>query len=120
MELGNVDETKRCHTAALARVGDKWSIRLVMQLEAGPLRFNELSRAIAGISPKMLAQTLRGLERDGFLTRTVYPHKPPHVEYALSGLGREMLTPVKALGGWVMDNLHQIESSRSRFDDGNV
>jgi DNA-binding HxlR family transcriptional regulator len=87
-----------------------------MQLEAEPRRFSELRRAISGISQKMLTLTLRGLERDGFITRTVYPTNPPSVEYALTDLGREMVVPVKALGVWVLGNLHRIESARSRFD----
>ena len=114
----NLSETEDCHRAgnALARIGDKWAILIIMQLQAGPRRFSELRRALGGISHKMLALTLRGLERDGYLSRTVYPTKPPSVEYALSDLGREMVVPVTALGMWVLDNLHRIESARSRFD----
>jgi DNA-binding HxlR family transcriptional regulator len=87
-----------------------------MQLDAEPRRFSELRRAISGISQKMLTLTLRGLERDGFITRTVYPTNPPSVEYALTDLGSEMVVPVKALGVWVLGNLHRIESARDRFD----
>ena len=90
-----------------------------MQLDTGARRFSELRRAISGISHKMLAQTLRGLERDGFITRTVHPTKPPSVEYALTGLGRDMVVPVRALGTWVLDNLHRIDTARSRFDARN-
>ncbi|CAN5363827.1 helix-turn-helix domain-containing protein [soil metagenome] len=118
MEEPNLLDTADCRrvTDTLAKVGDKWSVLLVMELEAGPRRFAELHRAISGISHKMLALTLRGLERDGFLTRTVYPTKPPSVEYALSALGHEIVVPVKALGAWVFMNLHRIEDARDRFD----
>lgn len=118
MKQGYLIETEDCHrvTDALARVGDKWTVLVVIQLDTGPKRFSELRRAIGAISHKMLAATLRGLERDGFVTRTVYATKPPSVEYALTGLGLDMLVPVKALGIWVLDNLQRIESARHDFD----
>jgi DNA-binding HxlR family transcriptional regulator len=111
-------ETTACYpvTEALARAGDKWTIQIVMQLEDGPKRFSELRRSVEGISQKMLTQTLRGLERDGFVTRTVYPTKPQSVDYALTDLGLEMVVPIRALGRWVIDNLPRIELARSRFD----
>lgn len=122
MEQGNATETTAtaCHpvTEALARAGDKWTIQIVMQLENGPQRFSELRRNVGGISQKMLALTLRGLERDGFVSRTVYPTKPPSVDYSLTDLGREMVVPVRALGVWVIDNLHRIELARRNFDVG--
>jgi len=111
-------EDRHCVTAALARVGDKWAVLIVMQLDAKARRFSELRRAIGGISQKMLALTLRGRERDGFITRIVYPTKPPSVECALTDLGQEMVVPVRALGAWVLDNIHRIESARHRFDTG--
>jgi DNA-binding HxlR family transcriptional regulator len=119
VQLGNLSETADCRraTEALARVGDKWSVLIFLQLEAGPRRFSEMRRGIAGISPKMLASTLRGLEREGFVDRTVFPTKPPSVEYALTDLGHEMAEPVRALGMWVLDNLHRMESARQRFDE---
>lgn len=119
MKASNLVETDDCHraTEALARVGDKWSVLIIMQLEEEPKRFSELRRAIGGISQKMLTLTLRGLERDGFIQRTVYATKPPSVEYALSDLGKEMVVPVRTLGTWVLDNLHRIESARRRFDN---
>ena len=118
LEPGYVNETTPCTrlTCALARVGDKWSIQIVMQLEAGPVRFNTLKRATVGISQKMLAATLRALERDGFVSRTVYATKPPSVEYALTELGVEMVAPVRALGMWVAANLDRIERAQARFD----
>jgi DNA-binding HxlR family transcriptional regulator len=121
LERGNIAETADCRpvTEAPARAGDKWTILIVMQLETGPKRFSALRRTVEGISQKMLALTLRGLERDGFVLRTVYHTKPPSVEYALSDLGCEMVVPVRALGGWVIDNLHRIESARRNYDRDN-
>jgi DNA-binding HxlR family transcriptional regulator len=118
VELGNLSETLDCHRATdvLSRVGDKWSVLIFMQLEIEPRRFSELRRLIGGISPKMLAATLRGLEREGFISRTVFPTKPPSVEYALTDLGREMAVPVRALGTWVLDNLVRIEEARNQYD----
>jgi DNA-binding HxlR family transcriptional regulator len=120
VEQGHLMDTEVCNrvTGALSRVGDKWSVLLIMQLDEGPKRFSELRRAIGGISQKMLAGTLHGLERDGFVTRTVLPTKPPGVEYALTDLGWELVAPVKALGLWVLENIDRIESSRTEFDLG--
>ncbi len=118
MELSNLAETRDCQRATdvLSRVGDKWSVLVFMQLKSGPKRFAQLRRLIAGISAKMLAQTLRGLEREGFVSRTVFPTKPPSVEYALTDLGRDIAAPVEAVGSWVLDNLHRIEGARADFD----
>jgi DNA-binding HxlR family transcriptional regulator len=118
LKEGHLNETHVCLSVpgALGRVGDKWSVMIVMQLETQPKRFSELRRLTSGISQKMLALTLRNLERDGFITRTVLPTKPPAVEYALSDLGLELVVPVKALGSWVGENLHRIEAARRRFD----
>lgn len=118
MEPSHLKVTDSCErlTCALARIGDKWTVQIVMHLESEPQRFSTLRRAIVGISQKMLAQTLRGLERDGFVTRTVYPTKPPSVDYALTELGREMVVPVKLLGTWVNNNLDRIDNAREQFD----
>jgi DNA-binding HxlR family transcriptional regulator len=78
----------RAVASVLARVGDKWSVFVIMQLIGGPQRFNELKRVIGGISQRMLTLTLRGLERDGLVTRTVFPTIPPRVDYELTALGR--------------------------------
>lgn len=114
-----IDATIDCHpvTEALARTGDKWTILIVMQLETGPKRFSALRRGVNGISQKMLALTLRGLERDGYVSRTVYPTKPPSVEYALTDLGHEMVVPVRTLANWVLANLHRISDARCDYDD---
>jgi DNA-binding HxlR family transcriptional regulator len=100
----------------LSLVGDKWTVLVVRFLGEGTMRFNELRRAIDGISQKMLTTTLRNLERDGFVTRTVYPTIPPRVDYALTGLGCELLGPVKALAEWVVENRDRIDEARMRFD----
>jgi DNA-binding HxlR family transcriptional regulator len=108
-----------CRPAAeiLSRIGDKWSVMLVMELHGGTKRFSELRRALAGISQKMLTASLRGLERDGFVTRTIYPTIPPKVEYELTDLGRELAVPVRALGEWAVQNRARVLAARERFDD---
>lgn len=100
----------------LARVGDKWSVLIVMQLAGGPRRFNELRRQVSGISQRMLTLTLRGLERDGLATRTVYPTVPPSVEYALTELGVSLKKPVVMLGLWAVANRQKIQDARESFD----
>ena len=100
----------------LARVGDKWTVLVVMLLGDGPRRFNEIKRMVGGISQRMLTLTLRGLERDGMVTRTVFPTIPPRVDYELTDLGRSLSTPVKALGLWARANMDEIEAARERFD----
>jgi DNA-binding HxlR family transcriptional regulator len=100
----------------LSRVGDKWSVQIVGLLGEGPRRFSELRRSIDGISQRMLTLTLRALERDGLVTRTVFPTVPPSVEYGLTPLGRTLLEPVLALSDWARKNRDQIRSARERFD----
>jgi len=85
----------------LARIGEKWSMLVVMLLRDGPRRFNDIKRNTAGISQQMLTRTLRGLERDGIVTRTILPTSPPQVEYSLTELGHSMSEPVLAFGQWV-------------------
>ena len=102
--------------SVLARVGDKWSVLVIMTLYDGPKRFNELKRTIGGISQRMLTLTLRGLERDGLVTRTVFPTIPPRVDYELTDLGRGLAKPVQALGQWAMEHRGEIEGARTRFD----
>src|SRR6202795_4957831 len=103
----------------LARVGDKWSVFVIMLLGDGPRRFNEIKRMVGGISQRMLTLTLRGLERDGLVTRTVFPTIPPRVDYELTDLGRGLWQPVEALGKWAADHQAQIEAARARFDRRN-
>lgn len=100
----------------LNRVGDKWSVLIVGLLQQGPLRFSELKRAIEGISQRMLTLTLRGLERDGLVTRTVFPSIPPRVDYALTPLGETLLEPVLALAAWAGEHREDIQAARDRFD----
>src|SRR5712691_9721300 len=102
--------------SVLARVGDKWSVLVIMLLGDGPRRFNELKRMIGGISQRMLTLTLRGLERDGLVTRTVFPTIPPRVDYELTKLGRSLLKPVNGLGLWARRNRAAIADARRRFD----
>nr|WP_245479555.1 helix-turn-helix domain-containing protein [Hansschlegelia zhihuaiae] len=106
----------RLVSSVLARVGDKWSVLVVMFLADGSKRFNELKRLIGGVSQRMLTLTLRGLERDGLVTRTVTPTIPPRVDYELTELGRSLQKHAVALAGWANENQAAIESARSRFD----
>ncbi|MBL8581007.1 MAG: helix-turn-helix transcriptional regulator [Rhizobiaceae bacterium] len=110
-------EDCRAVSAILQRVGDKWSALVVTKLGAGAMRFGELKAAVGGISQKMLTTTLRGLERDGFVTRTVFPTIPPRVDYELTELGRELLGPVMALVSWATSNTERINAARNAFDD---
>ncbi len=112
----HVPEDCRAVSEVLDRIGDKWSVLVVAMLGNGPQRFNELRRSIASISQRMLTLTLRGLERDGLVTRTVFPTIPPRVDYALTELGRSLLTPVDALGTWARQNREKIQQARIQFD----
>ena len=105
--------------SVLSRVGDKWSVFVIMALGDGPKRFNELKRIIDGVSQRMLTLTLRGLERDGLVTRTIFPTIPPRVDYELTDLGRGLQQPVKALGESAITHQEQIASARTRFDERN-
>lgn len=100
----------------LARVGDKWSILIIMLLADGPLRFSEIKRGINGISQRMLTLCLRGLERDGLIKRTVYAVMPPHVAYELTALGHSLREPVIALGTWAGKHIPDIDAARAAFD----
>ena len=108
-------ETCRTLTATLARVGDKWSMLTIVSLEDGCLHFNALRRRI-GISQKVLTSTLRGLQRDGYVTRTVVPIKPPRVDYGLTEMGREVLGPVRALASWALGQAERIAEARKQYD----
>jgi DNA-binding HxlR family transcriptional regulator len=113
---GHLESDCRGVASILARVGDKWSVFVIMLLGDGPRRFNELRRMVGGISQRMLTLTLRGLERDGLVTRTVFPTIPPRVDYELTDLGRGLCKPVEALGQWAIDHQREIEAARARFD----
>ena len=115
---GNLHEPEDCRAVSevLARVGDKWTVLVVSALGDGPKRFNELRRALGSISQRMLTLTLRALERDGLVTRTVFPTIPPRVDYELTRLGCSLLDPVSELGSWARKNRSAIENARQRFD----
>ncbi len=98
--------------AVLARIGDKWTALVIRSLAGRTLRYNELQREVAGISQKMLTQTLRALEEDGLITRKVYPVIPPMVEYSLTPLGRTLVSPVHAICAWAENYLPKIEAHR--------
>src|SRR6202158_6347413 len=100
----------------LARIGDKWSVLIIMLLGSGPKRFNEMRRLVHGISQRMLTLTLRGLERDGLVKRTIYPSIPPRVEYELTPLGRSLWAAVGPLGSWAQGHVADIKKAQDRFD----
>jgi len=112
----HVPEDCRAVSEVLARIGDKWTVLVVGELGGGPKRFNEIRRALGSISQRMLTLTLRGLERDGLVTRTVFPTIPPRVDYELTKLGRSLLEPVSGLGLWARQNQETIQEARRRFD----
>jgi DNA-binding HxlR family transcriptional regulator len=116
----NLHEPEDCRAASevLARVGDKWTVLVVWTLGDGPKRFNELRKALGSISQRMLTLTLRALERDGLVTRTVFATVPPRVDYELTKLGRSLLLPVSELGLWARKNRSVIQSARQRYDSG--
>ncbi|MFV0321567.1 MAG: winged helix-turn-helix transcriptional regulator [Alphaproteobacteria bacterium] len=100
-------------------IGNKWSVLIIVLLEDGTLRFSELQRSISGISQRMLTLTLRELERNGLLTRTVEPTVPPSVYYALTPLGETLLVHAKALAFWSLENHPAIEKAREKFANKN-
>lgn len=112
----HVPEDCRAVSEVLSRVGDKWTVLVVSTLGDGPKRFNELRKALGSISQRMLTLTLRALERDGLVTRTVLPTNPPRVDYELTRLGRSLLDPVSELGLWARKNRSAIQDARRRFD----
>ena len=112
----HVPEDCRAVSEVLSRVGDKWTILVVGELGNGPRRFNEIRRALGSISQRMLTLTLRALERDGLVTRTVQPTIPPRVDYELTRLGHSLLEPVSSLGLWARKNRSAIQDARIRFD----
>ena len=118
MSPGNLHVPEECRAVSevLARIGDKWSVLVVSTLGPGSKRFNEIRRSLGSISQRMLTLTLRGLERDGLVKRTVFPTIPPRVDYELTALGRSLLEPVSGLGDWARQNRPAIEKARAQFD----
>ena len=104
----------------LSRIGGKWTVLIVTRLADGPRRFSDLKREIEDISQKMLTSTLRELERDGFVKRTVTPSIPPRVDYELTDLGFDLLNPLEALGAWAVRNQFRVDAARARFGKGDA
>jgi len=100
----------------LDRIGDRWTVLIVGALDPGPQRFSVLAARVGGISQKMLTQTLRSLERDGFVTRTVHPEIPPRVEYELTALGRSLQGPLRALEDWAIANMSEVVEREGDYD----
>ena len=117
-ELAGRHPAAQCRmvNSILARIGDKWSVLVVMSHADDTVRFNELQRLIGGISQRMLTLTLRGLERDGLVERTYYPSVPPKVSYALTKLGCSLREPVGAMGQWALEHRGTVERSRQLYD----
>ncbi|NAS23282.1 transcriptional regulator [Herbidospora sp. NEAU-GS84] len=112
-----VDSLRDCASRqVLDRIGDAWSVLIVTQLRAGPLRFTELARKMDGVTPKMLTQTLRGLERDGLVTRTVHAVVPPRVDYELTPLGRSLEGVVDAITAWADSHIGDVLAARGSYD----
>ncbi|HET7817547.1 MAG TPA: helix-turn-helix domain-containing protein [Sphingomicrobium sp.] len=106
----------RTISSLLQRIGDKWTVLVVQTLGEGPRRFNQLRREIPSVSQRMLTLTLRNLERDGLVSRTVTPSIPPRVDYELTELGQSLREPISALAGWALDNVGAIHRAQARFD----
>jgi DNA-binding HxlR family transcriptional regulator len=109
------DPDYRAALETLARIGDKWTVTVVAALWQGPLRYNELQRAVDGISQRMLTLTLKGLEQDGLVERTVFPTIPPRVDYELSDLGRKLVVPLHALYEWAVEHRPAMLAARGKF-----
>ena len=118
MALGSPEKVETCNAMGniLNRIGDKWSVMIVGYLDRKTMRFNELRHAIGGISQRMLTLTLRRLERDGLLIRTVYPTVPPKVEYSLTDMARELHGTLRALTEWAERHRGEIAAARVRYD----
>ncbi len=114
---GTVDAAQCPVRDVLDRLGDAWSLLVMRKLHEEPTRFNALKRSIGDISQRMLAVTLRHLERDGLVSRKVFPTNPPQVEYALTTLGRSLVGPIETLTGWASANHEAIRKARRRYDD---
>ena len=117
--LDRASEDCRAVSSALARVGGKWSVLIIVLLGDGAKRFNEIKRGVGGISQRMLTLTLRGLERDGLVKRTQFPTIPPRVEYELTPLGRSLWKAVEPLGAWARGHVKHITRARAAFDQRN-
>jgi DNA-binding HxlR family transcriptional regulator len=117
MSPRHTNETCLAVREVLDRIGDKWSVQIVGRLGDGPKRFGELRREIEAISQRMLTHTLKALERDGLVSRTVHPTVPPSVEYALTPLGQNLLVPIRGLAEWASKNRGAMQRARERYDE---
>ena len=113
----NVYESACPAHVTLGHISDKWTVLVMGLLEGGPKRFSALKREIGGISQKMLTQTLRRLERDGFISRTIYPEVPPHVEYDLTVLGHSLSAPISAVRQWTEKHIEEIRTAQQIYDE---
>ncbi|WP_336214130.1 winged helix-turn-helix transcriptional regulator [Nonomuraea sp. LPB2021202275-12-8] len=104
------------HVTSPIRFGDKWTVKIIRCLEAAPRRFSELQVTLRGVTPKVLTETLRGMERNGLVTRTAYAEIPPRVEYELTPLGRTLLEPLAACCAWAQAHLHEVLDAREAYE----
>ena len=109
-----VAEDREAVIETLARIGDKWTVMVVGTLAHGPMRYNQIRRLVEGISQRMLTLTLKGLERDGLVSRTAFPTIPPRVDYELTDLGRKLIVPLRALYLWAVENRPAMVAARER------
>lgn len=118
MKPCDTQDTGTCQRISemLSRIGDKWTLLIVRELGQGPLRFSALKRRLGSISQKMLTATLRNLERDGMVSRTVTPATPPQVEYALTAMGHDLFRPITALAEWTITHADAIDAARQAYD----
>jgi DNA-binding HxlR family transcriptional regulator len=114
-EASNPHEACKAEVETLARIGDKWTVLVVGALAKGPIRYNEIRRRVEGISQRMLTLTLKGLEQDGLVIRTMYPTIPPRVDYELTDLGRKLIVPLRALAKWARENRPAMLAAREAF-----
>ena len=114
-EAANPHAACKAEVETLARIGDKWTVMVVGALSGGPIRYNEIRRRVEGISQRMLTLTLKGLEQDGLVTRTMYPTIPPRVDYELTELGRKLTVPLHALYEWARENRPAMLAAREAF-----
>ncbi|MEA3110028.1 MAG: hypothetical protein QOI88_4633 [Gammaproteobacteria bacterium] len=113
---GHSDEARRALADILARIGDKWTVVVVGVLAHGPMRYSQIFKLVEGVSQRMLTLTLKSLERDGLVTRTVYPTNPPRVDYELTERGKTLIVPLHVLWTWAQTNRTAIEGTRRDFD----
>ena len=115
MDTGDAFDPNCPTRLVLDRIGDKWSVLVLLSLNDGPMRFTVLRARIGGVTPKVLTQTLRAMELDGLITREVFAEVPPRVEYALTDLGRSLHGPIAVVAGWAEQNVHEMIRHREKF-----